>query len=92
MLCYCIFSLKYYDQFTNFFSFFIGLFWKVHLMDPMTYAALFTVGTLVAAYLVAYAYKNTKFTLKHKIAQKREFAIAKEVIRKFACCCGKYFL
>merc|ERR1712119_43920 len=55
------------------------LFWKVHLMDPMTYAALFTGGTLVAAYLVAYAYKNLKFTLKHKIAQKRETAIAREV-------------
>ena len=59
--------------------FFVGLFWKVHLMDPMTYAALFTGGTLVAAYLVAFAYKNTKFTLKHKIAQKRETAIAREV-------------
>ena len=32
-------------------------------MDPMTYAALFTGGTLIAAYLVAYAYKNTKFYL-----------------------------
>merc|ERR1711953_88893 len=57
----------------------LWLFWKVHLMDPMTYAALFTGGTLVSAYLVAYAYKNTKFTLKHKIAQKRETAIAREV-------------
>merc|ERR1712055_928403 len=57
----------------------LWLFWKVHLMDPMTYAALFTGGTLVAAYLVAYAYKNLKFTLKHKIAQKRETAIAREV-------------
>merc|ERR1712072_874229 len=57
----------------------LWLFWKVHLMDPMTYAALFTGGTLVASYLVAYAYKNLKFTLKHKIAQKRETAIAREV-------------
>merc|ERR1712168_669590 len=57
----------------------LWLFWKVHLMDPMSYAALFTGGTLVSAYLVAYAYKNTKFTLKHKIAQKREAAISREV-------------
>lgn len=48
-------------------------------MDPMTYAALFVMGTLVSAYLIAFAYKNTKFTLKHKIAQKRENAISKEV-------------
>jgi len=57
----------------------LWLFWKVHLMDPMTYAALFVMGTLVSAYLIAFAYKNTKFTLKHKIAQKRENAISKEV-------------
>ena len=48
-------------------------------MDPMTYALLFIVGTVIAAYLVAFAYKNTKFTLKHKIAQKRETAISREV-------------
>ena len=58
---------------------FLGLYWKVHLMDPMTYAALFIIGTLLAAYFVAFAYKNTKFTLKHKIAQKREMAITREV-------------
>jgi len=57
----------------------LWLFWKVHLMDPMTYAVLFIVGTLIAAYLVAFAYRNTKFTLKHKIAQKRESAISREV-------------
>ena len=58
---------------------FSGLFWKVHLMDPMTYGVLFAVGTLIAAYLVAFAYKNTKFTLKHKIAQKLEGPISREV-------------
>ena len=46
----------------------------------MTYAALFLVGTLLSGYLIAFAYKNTKFTLKHKIAQKREAAISKEVV------------
>ena len=63
---------------------FLGLYWKVHLMDPMTYAALFIIGTLLAAYFVAFAYKNTKFTLKHKIAQKREMAITREVRLFFA--------
>ena len=61
------------------YNYFLGLYWKVHLMDPMTYAALFIIGTLLAAYFVAFAYKNTKFTLKHKIAQKREMAIMREV-------------
>ena len=44
----------------------LGLFWKIHLMDPYTYAPLFIAGTLVATYLVSFAYKNTKFTMKHK--------------------------
>eukprot|EP00794_Sanderia_malayensis_P015026 gene15026-16576_t len=57
----------------------LWLFWKIHLMDPYTYGPLFAVGTLIATYLVSFAYRNTKFTLKHKIAQKRENAIAKEV-------------
>ena len=57
----------------------LWLFWKVHLMDPMTYAVLFGVGTVLAAYFVAFAYKNLKFTLKHKIAQKLEGPISKEV-------------
>lgn len=57
----------------------LWLFWKVHLMDPMTYAVLFGVGTLIAAYLIAFTYKNTKFTLKHKIAQKLEGPLSKQV-------------
>merc|ERR1711915_868526 len=57
----------------------LWLFWKVHLMDPVTYAALFTVGTLLAAYSVAVAYRNTKFTLKDKIAQKLEGPVSREV-------------
>jgi translocon-associated protein subunit gamma len=57
----------------------LWLFWKVHLMDPMTYAVLFGVGTVLAAYFVAFAYKNLKLTLKHKIAQKLEGPISKEV-------------
>merc|ERR1719411_1992643 len=48
-------------------------------MDLASYAVLFVVGTLIAAYLVAFAYSNTKFTLKHKIAQKLESAVSKEV-------------
>merc|ERR1712221_10192 len=56
-----------------------GFFWKIHLMDPYTYGPLFAIGTLIASYLVAFTNKISNFTLKHKIAQKRENAIAKEV-------------
>ncbi|KAK2847742.1 hypothetical protein Q7C36_009424 [Tachysurus vachellii] len=33
---------------------------------------------------VAFAYKNVKFVLKHKVAQKREDAVSKEVTRKLS--------
>merc|ERR1711962_1571620 len=48
------------------------------MMDPMASAVPFTVVTLVATYLVAFAYKNTKFVLKHKVAQKDEGVLWKK--------------
>merc|ERR1712170_18463 len=57
----------------------IWLFWRIHQMDPYQSAVLFLVGTLVSTYLVAFAYKNVKFLLKHKVAQKREEAVSREV-------------
>ena len=50
-------------------------------MDLLDSAILFVLVTLATTWLVAFAYKNTKFVLKHKIAQKREDAIAKDVLR-----------
>merc|ERR1739838_545679 len=47
-------------------------------------AVLYAVMTLVSTYLVAFAYKNVKFVLKHKVAQKREDAVSKEVTRKLS--------
>ncbi len=35
-------------------------------MDPYQSAIVFVVGTLVSTWLVAFAYKNVKFLLKHK--------------------------
>jgi len=60
------------------------LFWRIHQMDPQqTYTAvLFGVMTLVSTYLISVAYKNVKFLLKHKIAQKREEAVTREVMKK----------
>ena len=54
------------------------------MMDPVASAAPFAIVTLVATYLVAFAYKNTKFVLKHKVAQKVEEAVAREVTKQLA--------
>merc|ERR1739838_513012 len=50
------------------------------MMDPVASAAPFAIVTLVATYLVAFAYKNTKFVLKHKVEQ----AVAREVMKQLA--------
>ncbi|KAF0030631.1 hypothetical protein F2P81_017362 [Scophthalmus maximus] len=62
----------------------IWLFWRIWHMDLVQSAVLYGVMTLVSTYLVAFAYKNVKFVLKHKVAQKREDAVSKEVTRKLS--------
>jgi len=62
----------------------IWLFWRVHQMDLYQSAIIFIVGSIVSTYFVAMAYKNVKFVLKHKIALKREDAVAKEMMKKLA--------
>lgn len=46
--------------------FLLGLFWRIWHMDLVQSAVLYAVMTLVSTYLVAFAYKNVKFVLKHK--------------------------
>jgi len=60
----------------------IWLFWRIHQMEPLDFYVYFIAATLIAAYLISFAYRNVKFVLKHKIAQKREDAISKEVAAK----------
>lgn len=48
------------------FSLLTGLFWRIWHMDLVQSAVLYAVMTLVSTYLVAFAYKNVKFVLKHK--------------------------
>merc|ERR1712179_773193 len=62
----------------------IWLFWRIHQMDLYQSGILFAVGTIISTYLVAFAYRNVKFVLKHKVAQKREDAVAREVMKKVA--------
>merc|ERR1712150_82061 len=60
------------------------LFWRIHQMDLYQSAIIFAIGTIVSTYLVAMAYRNVKFVLKHKIALKREDAVAQSMMRKLA--------
>jgi translocon-associated protein subunit gamma len=62
----------------------IWLFWRIHLMDIITASPIFLVVTLVATWLMAFAYKNTKFSLKHKVAVKREEAVTQEMNKRLS--------
>lgn len=56
-----------------------GLFWRIHQMELLPSLIFFVIITGISTYLMALAYKNTKFTLKHKVANKREDAVTREV-------------
>lgn len=60
----------------------IWLFWRVHSMDLLSSAIFFILMTGASTYLMAMAYKNVKFQLKHKIAGRREGAVTREVNRQ----------
>ncbi|ESN93757.1 hypothetical protein HELRODRAFT_157814 [Helobdella robusta] len=62
----------------------IWLFWRIHQIDMYMSIILFLIFTSVSTYLVALAYKNVKFVLKHKIAIKRGEAVNREVMRQIA--------
>lgn len=62
----------------------IWLFWRIHMMDIYSSLILFIGITAVSTYLLSIAYKNTKFTLKHKIAVKREEAVTRDLLKKLA--------
>ncbi|CAH1970017.1 unnamed protein product [Acanthoscelides obtectus] len=62
----------------------IWLFWRIHMIDIYASIVLFVVVTAISTYLLAMAYRNTKFTLKHKIAVKREEAVTRDLTKKLA--------
>jgi len=53
-------------------------------MDPIMSSPIFLIVTILSTYLVSFAYKNTKFVLKHKVAIKREEAVNREISKKMA--------
>jgi translocon-associated protein subunit gamma len=48
-------------------------------MEILPSLVFFLIFSGVSTYLMALAYKNTKFTLKHKMANKREEAVTREM-------------
>ncbi|RXG62326.1 hypothetical protein Avbf_14677 [Armadillidium vulgare] len=66
------------------FYFLFWLFCRIHMMELLSSAILILIVTGVSTYLLSFAYKNTKFILKHKIAQKVEEAVTKEVMKKLS--------
>uniref|UniRef100_A0A2K6JZB9 Translocon-associated protein subunit gamma n=1 Tax=Rhinopithecus bieti TaxID=61621 RepID=A0A2K6JZB9_RHIBE len=57
----------------------IQLYWRIWHMDLIQSAVFYSVMILESTYLVAFAYKNVKFVLKHKVAQKREDAVIRKL-------------
>lgn len=63
---------------------FTGLFWRVHSLEISTAIIWFILVTAASTWLLALAYRNTKFQLKHRVAVRREDAVAREMSRKLA--------
>jgi len=59
----------------------IWLFWRIHNMDLLSSGIFFILMTAASTYLMAMAYRNIKFQLKHKIAVRREDAVTREINR-----------
>merc|ERR1711944_366045 len=57
----------------------IWLYWRIHAIDPTATAIILAIVTIVSTWLVAFAYRNTKHVLKHKVAVKREAAVTKDM-------------
>lgn len=53
-------------------------------MDLYQNALLFSVVTILTTWLIAYAYKNVKYFLKHKVAHKRAEAVTREVMKQIS--------
>lgn len=44
----------------------IGVFWRIQQLDPRSAIIIYILGAAASTYMVAFAYKNVKFNLKHK--------------------------
>lgn len=62
----------------------IWLFWRVHTLEATSSLVWFALVTTASTWLLAFAYRNTKFQLKHRVAVRREDAVAREMSKKLA--------
>ncbi|XP_003384340.1 PREDICTED: translocon-associated protein subunit gamma-like [Amphimedon queenslandica] len=62
----------------------LWLYWRIQMLDPLTYSPLFVIFVCVSTYLVAYAYRNLQHTMKYKIALRREGVISREVAQELS--------
>lgn len=53
----------------------IWLYWRIHHLDPLSSAFLFAIMTVASTWLLAFAYKNTKIALKHKVITMINFLV-----------------
>ena len=60
----------------------IWLYWRIHAVDPASSAIILALVTIASTWLVAFAYRNTKHVLKHKVAVKREAAVTRDMNRE----------
>ncbi|XP_018018331.1 translocon-associated protein subunit gamma [Hyalella azteca] len=60
----------------------IWLYIRIHMMELISSSPLFVIMTAASTYLLAFAYKNSKFVLKHKVAQKVEESVTKAVLKQ----------
>ena len=58
------------------------LFWRIQQLELDTYGIMFGVVTIVSTFLMSLAYKNVKYSLKHKIAQRRHAGVTAEVMQQ----------
>lgn len=69
----------------NFFCrFVLGIYWRIHSIEVLSALVFFVAITGLSTYLMAMAYRNTKFALKHKVALKREEAVTREITKQLS--------
>lgn len=56
----------------------------MHALEVSASLVWFALVTTASTWLLALAYRNTKFQLKHRVAVRREDAVAREMARKLA--------
>lgn len=61
-----------------------GVYWRIHSIEVFPALVFFVAITGLSTYLMAMAYRNTKFALKHKVAVKREEAVTREITKQLS--------